>query len=879
MKYYFLFALGLILNYNRLVCQTQDSTLLQNKADSTVAKSEQILPIDTATTNESQDLNYQNPKKYTIAAINVVCSEYTDKNVVKLLSGLEVGNDIKIPGEEVAKAIKALLDEKLFEDIKISLEKTIGSDAFLRIEVTEKPRLSKYTFSKNVKKGDIEDIRTKLGLKSGKVLTDFALSHIERIVKLHFINQGFANTKVILTQTPDKSQKTPHNILNIEVINQRKVRIANINIFGNKSISAFKIRRVLTESKKFRWYTFWNNGKYLQENLEKDLSNIIYIYNNRGFRDAKILKDTVYFVSDNRVNIDITIDEGNIYYFGDIKWIGNTKYRSGQLDTLLNIKKGSVFNQELLKQKLEMNPNGIDISSLYMDDGYLFFQIMPQETNVVNDTINLNIQMYEGKQAYINKVIVAGNTKTNDKVIYREIRTRPGQLFRRADVIRTQRELSQLGFFNPEKIGIVPKPNPADGTVDITYSLEEKPSDQIELSGGWGGNMFVGTLGLTFTNFSIQRFFNKSAWCPVPSGDGQRISIRAQASGPSYQSFNFSFNEPWLGGKKPNLLTISTFHSRFYTTPNISQYINNSSGQEVINPQFGGMFITGASIGLGKRLKKPDDFFTLYTDVSYNYYELYNYSLNLLKSGFANDINFKINISRNSVDAPIFPKSGSNFTFLMQLTPPYSLVNGKDYTKILEADKNRFIEYQKYKITAEWFFPLTNKKAAEGQEARNLVLRTKVGLGILGYYNKRVGTSPFERYYMGGGGMSGMQNFVSREVIALRGYTDNSISSGVGDPICTRYIMELRYPISLNPQATLFALGFVEAGNTWSNYDKFNPFNVKRSAGLGLRVFLPMFGMLGLDYGWGFDNIPGNLSSGNGAGQLHFTLGATLGEM
>ena len=535
-----------------------------------------------------------------------------------------------------------------------------------------------------------------------------------------------------------------------------------------------------------------------------------------------------------------------------------------------------------------MNPNGYDISSLYMDDGYLFFQVNPQESNIHNDTIDFDILMYEGKQATINKVSVKGNDKTNDHVIYREIFTKPGQLFRRSDIIRTQRQLSQLGYFDPEKLNVVPTPNPADGTVDIEYTVEEKPSDQIELSGGWGGRNslnnqsgqggigIIGTLGVTFNNFSARNFFKRDSWRPLPSGDGQRLSIRAQTNGIYYQSYNFSFTEPWLGGKKPNSLTVSAFHSLFSNGQ--SKYVNSELGK-IFNPKRQSMSIIGGSVGLGKRLAWPDNYFNMFSNINYNYYDLKNYGAFIFANGFANDLNLSLNISRNSIDQPIYPKTGSNFVFHGQFTPPYSLLNNKDYTGLTDAERYKYIEYQKFKITGEWFTQLTNKKAAEGKEARNLVLRTKVGYGFLARYNKAVGYSPFERFYMGGSGISGFQNFVAREIIALRGYPDNSLSSSFGDPICARYTMEIRYPISLNPQATIFVLGFAEAGNSWSDYKKFNPFSVKRSAGFGLRVFLPMFGLLGIDYGWGFDNVPGQPGIGNGKGQFHFTIGGALGEL
>ncbi|MBL7917199.1 MAG: hypothetical protein JNM96_02305 [Bacteroidia bacterium] len=598
----------------------------------------------------------------------------------------------------------------------------------------------------------------------------------------------------------------------------------------------------------------------------------------------------MYFVGPNRVNIDIKIDEGNKYYFGKFNWYGNTKYRSSQLDTILNLKPGDVYNQAKLDQKLYMNPNGYDISSLYMDDGYLFFNLTPQESNVHNDTIDYDIIIYEGRQATINKVTVKGNDKTNDHVIYREIRTRPGQLFRRTDIIRTQRELAQLSFFNPEKMDVKPQPNPADGTVDIEYVVEEKPSDQIELSGGYGGrrNNFngmpnvggvggvgiIGTLGVVFNNFSLRNMFKKDAWRPLPSGDGQRLSIRGQTNGKFYRSFNFSFTEPWLGGKKRNSFTVSAFNSVFANGE--AKFVNKEL--KAANPNHSSMSIYGGSINFGRTLNWPDNYFSMFNALNYNYYELINYNAFVFRNGYAHDINTNVTFQRNSVDQPIYPKTGSNFTFFGQLTPPYSLFNNKNYADLPLSEKFKFIEYQKYKITAEWFTQLTNKKAAEGKEARNLVLRTKIGYGFLAYYNKKVGFSPFERFYVGGSGLSGFQNFVAREIIALRGYPDNSLSAQTGDPIVSRYTMELRYPITLNPQATIYVLGFAEAGNSYESFKTFNPFQVKRSAGIGLRVFLPMFGLLGLDYGWGFDDI-GQRGAGNGKGQFHFTIGGMLGEL
>ncbi len=836
----------------------------------------------------------KNKKKYKIAGIQISGADFTDKNVISLLSGLSEGDEITVPGDKIQDAIKKLWKQGLFEDIQIRQEKIVDNAIYINIHVVERPRLTKFSFKGDVRRGEADDIRNRIHLLKEKVVTDYMIGSIKNTVNDYFLDKGFYFNKVDIIQTRDSSAKTPHTILTIKVTKGRKVRIEQVNIIGNTVFKSWQLRRKLSDSKRFRWYNPFNSGKYLEDNLKKDLPAIAEKYNTKGYRDARVVKDSVYFVSDNRVAIDVKIEEGHRYYFGKFAWYGNTKYRSGQLDTVLNIHAGDVFDQSKLEQKLFMNPNGFDVSSLYLDDGYLFFQVNQQESNVHNDTIDFDVLMYEGKQATINKITIKGNDKTNDHVIYREIRTRPGQLFRRSDIIRTNRELSQLGYFDPEKLNVVPTPNAADGTVDIEYTVEEKPSDQIELSGGWGGRSYIagsstqsglgviGTLGLTFNNFSTRNMFKRSAWRPLPSGDGQRLSIRAQTNGIYYQSYNFSFTEPWLGGKKPNTLSVSLFHTLLNSTGQ-SKYIT-TEGVKVPNPNRSSMAIIGGSIGLGRRLKWPDNYFNMYSHLSYNYYELTNYNnVFVFGSGYANDLNLGVNISRNSIDQPIYPKQGSNFVFSGQFTPPYSLLNGKDYTKLSPEQRYKFVEYQKYKITAEWFTQLTNKKAAEGKEARNLVLRTKVGYGFLGYYNKNVGYSPFERFYMGGSGLSGFQNFVAREIIALRGYKDNTVSSSVGDPICARYTMELRYPVSLNPQATIFILGFAEAGNTWANFKQFNPFQVKRSAGVGLRIFLPMFGLLGLDYGWGFDSINVNgvkdASNGNGKGQFHFTIGGTLGEL
>ncbi len=822
-------------------------------------------------------IDYLYPKDYTIAAIEIKGLRSLDKNVIKLMSGLYEGQKIKVPGDATADAIKKLWKAGFFDDVKIYQEKVIGTDIFLTIELQERPRLSKFSF-KGVKKNEADDIREKVRLVRQKIVTDYLLANVKTQIKDFYVDKGYYNADVEIISEEDKDSKNKDVILTIKVNKGKKVRIEDVVFYGNTVMKTGKLRRKMKETKRYRWYTFFNSGKFLEENYEADKPNLLTKYLSLGYRDARVAKDTFYFVSPNRVKIEITMDEGSKYYFRNISWLGNSKFRTGQLDTILGIKKGDTYDQSVLEQKLYMNPSGIDVSSLYMDDGYLFFQVNPTETNVENDSIDMEIHIYEGKQAIINKVSVVGNTKTNDHVIYREIRTRPGQLFRRSDIMRTQRELSQLGYFDPEKMGVTPTPNPEDGTVDIEYKVEEKPSDQLELSGGWGAGQLVGTLGVSFNNFSARNFFKKGSWQPLPSGDGQKLSIRAQSSGVYYQSYNASFTEPWLGGKKPNSLSFSVFKN--VQTNGQKKRIKTGDGEKILNPLRADINITGASMGFGKRLKWPDDYFSVYIEQYFGHYNLHNYtSVFTFGNGVANNIRTTLNLSRNSLQGnPIFPTGGSNIVFSAMLTPAYSAFNKKDYTAISDQERYKFLEYQKYKFTTQWYMQLTNKRAPEGKEARNLVLRASYGFGILGMYNKKVGVSPFERFYLGGSGLTGFA-LDGREIIALRGYQDNSIAgaSNQGAAIISKYTMELRYPISLNPQATVFALAFAEAGNAVDNMKQFQPFNVKRSAGAGVRIFLPMFGLLGFDYGWNFDKTPNNATLYKG--QFHFTIGAQIGEL
>ena len=605
----------------------------------------------------------------------------------------------------------------------------------------------------------------------------------------------------------------------------------------------------------------FKSSKYIEEDFKEDKLNLIKKYNQLGFRDAVVIKDSVYKNPDNTISIDVYIDEGSKYYFRNITWIGNTKYTARQLNSVLKIEKGDVYNLDVLNTNLSFNPNELDVSSLYLDDGYLFFQVDPVEVLVENDSIDIEMRIYEGKQATVSKVSVKGNTRTNDHVIIRELRTKPGQLFNRSDIIRTTRELAQLRYFNPETINPVPMPNPADGTVDIEYEVEETSADQVELSGGWGYGKVIGTVGVSFNNFSINNVFKKHAWRPVPSGDGQKLSFRLQSYGKGYISYNMSFTEPWLGGKKPNSFTVSYFHSL---------YSNGFPKDDIGRQSF---LLDGLVFSLGKRLTWPDDFFTLVQSVSLQWYKLKNYtSVFSFGTGTGNYNNFAyiVTLARNSIDAPIFPRSGSEISLTMELTPPYSWFNNTNYELLSDTEKYEWVEYHK------WYFKAYLYKKIVG----NLVVALKFRYGFLGAYNKTIGVTPFERYYLGGDGLSGYNNMDGREIIGFRGYANESLTPqyyedhNQGATIYSRNTLELRYPVSLNPSATIYALAFLETGNSWSDFDSFNPFSLYRATGIGVRVFLPMFGLLGLDWGYGIDPVPG-LPNANG-GQFHFSINSSI---
>lgn len=810
-------------------------------------------------------INLDVVQSYQIEGITVTGSKEFDPEAIILFSGLSVGDEIKIPGEALSKAIKNLWDQDLFSNVQIRLgEFRPPNRIFLNIHLGERPRLLKYKFT-GVKKTEADNLRDgKINLRLGTIVNENVIQNTKNAIEKYYINKGYLQVKVDIDE--EISDKVDNSlVLNIKVDKGSKVKIGSVSFEGNTELSEKKLKKAMKDTKEKAFWRIFSRSKFIEAEYRADKLKVIEKYNAKGYRNAKIISDSVYYVaSENLVHVRVRIKEGNKFYFRNIRWVGNTKYKSDYLSKILGIKKGDIYNQEVLTQRLFGTGQGNDVSSIYLDDGYLSFNAQPVEVLVANDSIDFEIRVYEGKQYNINRIILKGNDKTNDRVVRREIKTRPGDLFSRSEIVRTQRDLAALQYFNPETMGINPIQNPQEGTVDIEYTVEEKPSDQIELSGGWGAGRVVGTLGLSLTNFSVQNMFKKGGWDPIPSGDGQRLSIRAQSNGIFYQGYNFSFTEPWLGGKKPNSFSVSLSHS--VQSNGQPKFLNSDEGK-FLNPSRQSLKISGISLGLGKPLTWPDNNFYFYQSASYQYYDLNNFgSIFTFDDGYSNNISYNAIFSRSSVNQPIYPRSGSSVTFTLKATPPYSLVNGKDYTSISDQERFRFVEYHKWKFTSTWYTEL----------AKNLVLNTKVGFGFLGQYNKDVGPSPFERFYLGGSALTGF-SLDGREIIGLRGYDDLSLSPNSGALYISKFTMELRYPLSLNPSATIFPLVFLEAGNTWSDFKNYDPFNAFRSGGIGLRIFLPMFGLLGLDYGWRFDEVPG--ASTMPKGQIHFTIGANLGEL
>ncbi len=794
-----------------------------------------------------------NPREFEIGGISVSGTQAIDDNVVIMVSQLTVGQQIEIPGEAISNAIHSLWEQGLFRDISIGITSIQNGIVFLEIDLQERPRLTRYEFT-GIRRSEADDLKEKLNLIRGDVVTDNLLFRAESTIEEYYIEKGYRTPSIEIREKKDTARVNSIT-LEFDIDRGNRTRIREVNIYGNKVLSDRRIKRIMQNTRERSLRFIFTSSKLVEDDFEEDKRSIIAHYNELGKRDAAIVRDSVYFVDDDRIEIDLHIYEGPAYYFRNIDWVGNTVYAEETLNDVLNIRTGDVYNQAKLEKNLFMNMEEGDVSSLYMDVGYLFFQLDPVEVAVENDSIDLEIRIWEGEQARISRVSVTGNTRTNDHVIMREIRTRPGQLFSRSDIIRSQREIIQLGFFDQETIDVQPLPNPQDNTVDLEYIVEETSSDQIELSGGWGANRIIGTIGVSFNNFSTRNLFNREAWRPLPTGDGQRLSLRAQTYGRGYLSYNMSFTEPWLGGNQPNALSVS-----FYQT---THRRNLSSS----HPDYGYYKIIGSSVGLSRRLSVPDDFFFVRQSVNFQHYDTLNSPIRFIfDDGQSNNLSYSVTFGRNSKDATLFPRRGSEVSVGLQLTPPYSMFSDTDYADAGPQEKYRWLEYHKWNFRGNWYTPIIG----------DLILSTRIRFGFLGYYNSDIGYPPFERFYLGGDGMSGWE-IDGREIIALRGYSNYALTPRdtrgefIGGNAYNKYTVELRFPLSLNPMATIYALAFVEGGNAFRDMDSFDPFQIKRSAGIGARIFLPMFGLMGIDYGYGFDEVPG--MPGAGGGQFHFTIG------
>ena len=793
------------------------------------------------------NIDYANPKEYFIGGIDVEGTKFLDNKTLIQLSKLEVGSKIMVPGDELTKASKILWQQGLFSNVQIKVKSIQSNTIFLTLFLEERPRLSKFKFN-GLKRSEIDAIRDKIKLARGKIITENVIINTKNIIANHFKEKGFLNISTSIDQQVDTITKN-HVIIILNIDKGKKVKIGNINFEGNSTFSNKRLKRLMKDTKEKKFFRIFKASKFLEEAYETDKENIILKYNEKGLRDAKIISESASYIDEEEIlNIEMKINEGKTYYFGDITFVGNTKYSDNELAALVGINKGDIFDQSILETRVLGSPDSRDVHSIYLDNGYLFSQVTPIETEIRNDTIDIEIRIFEGLQARINRVSVSGNSKTNDHVIIREIRTKPGDLFSRSDIMRSQREIATLNYFDPEKLNIDVDPNQEDGTVDLNYIVEEKSSDQIELQGGYGADRIIGTFRVSFNNFSAKNIFKNGAWSPLPSGDGQRLSLSATSNGVQFQSYNISFTEPWLGGKKPNSLTIGAYHSI------------TSNGLEREDENRGVFKVTGASFGLGKRLKWPDDFFTLYQNISLKKYLVDQYSFGNFDDGTFYNMSYSFVLGRNSVDQPTFPRKGSNMKLSIQLTPPYSILDGIDnYSESEIEDLNTWVEYHKWNFGANWFNSLADK----------LVLKTNLEYGLIGKYSNDKELTQFERFYVGGDGLSGYA-VDGREVIALRGYENNSLSPTNGATIYNKYTLELRYALSLNPQSPIFALAFLEAGNTWNMFNKFNPFNIKRSAGIGIRMTIPMMGIMGVDWGYGFDEITGSPTSSGS--QFHFSI-------
>ena len=830
------------------------------------------------------EVDYNNPKKYIVGGVKLEGNEYLSENQILQVAALREGMEVTVPSEEMSNIVTRLWRQRYFEDVAVSIDSLVPTrdTAYFKISIIERPRVSRWLFS-GVKSSEQKELEERLNLKRGGEFSEYVVKTSSDIIKRYYKEKGFSNVKVDVNTKRDTVIRSAIRV-QFAVDRGEKVKIQKITFNGADHVKESKLVRSMKKTRDKRLQNFFSSKKFQEKEYENDKRQLLTAFNEAGFRDARIVKDTMYYVEPNRLQIDFEIDEGKQYYFRDITWTGNSVYASEDLNSVLMIEKGDVYDVVTMQKRLfgGGKQSEYDITKLYRDNGYLFFQVQPVEMNIEGDSVDVEMRIVEGKPATLNNIVINGNDLTNERVIRRQVFTRPGYLFSQSDFERSIREIASMGQFDPEAImgegGYSILPNPLDNTVDVVYNVTEKPSSQLELSGGWGGNTFVATVGVSFNNFSTRRFFDKSAWRPVPLGDAQNLAIRFQTNGTYYTSLSASFSEPWLFGKKPTSLNTSIYYTRQTNSNIYYNILNNDEYMEVY----------GFAAGIGKRLKWPDNYFVLYNQLSWQTYRLQNWIYQFLfNTGISHNLSYTLSLNRTSTDQQIYPRQGSDFSFSLQLTPPYSLLRKKDrgildsegnptkvsswkdinYDYQTSQDRYRWIEYHK------WSF----KGAVYTKLVGDLVLMARAQFGYLGYYNRNWGYSPFEGFRVGGDGMSGYDTYGS-EIVSLRGYENYSLtpqasssynSTGIyyAGNVYDKFTVELRYPVILQPQSTIYALLFLEGGNCWADIRDFNPFQIKRSAGVGVRIFLPMIGLLGVDWGWGFDDPL------TGGSQFHFVIG------
>lgn len=839
-------------------------------------------------------------RKYTIGGINLYGAENLEPAIVIGLSGLSVGDVISVPGDEVTSAIKRFWKHGLFEDVSITADSIVGNNIYLGISLRQRPRVSQINFN-GVKKSEREDLELKVGIIKGNQITPDIVDRAKRVIQNYFSEKGYKNAEIRVDQRPDVTADGKV-IVDVNVDKKEKIKVNRIYIEGASELPAKKVMYAMKKTReKTRWdnlfHTIFRSKKFTEEQYGEDKEKILALYNEHGYRDARILKDSVVPFDDKSVDVYITVDEGKKYFIRDIKWVGNSVFSTAWLDHVLRMKAGDVYNQNELENRLFMDEDAV--KNLYYNEGYVFFNAIPTEARIDNDSVDLELRLMEGVQATIGRVTISGNDRLYEDVVRRELYTLPGSLFSMDALERSFRSIANMGHFDPEKIDPGVVPNPENGTVDMNWKLETKSSDQIELSAGWGQTGVIGKLSLKFTNFSMRNIFRKSALRRgiIPQGDGQTLSISAQTNGRYYQSYSISFFDPWLGRKRPNSFSISAFMSMqtdvadsYYNSAYYNNYANYLYGYGNYNGYGYGygynnvssyydpdkhIKMYGVSVGWGRRLRWPDDNFTLSAELNYQMYSLKDWQYFLIANGNCNNVNVSLSLGRNTVDHPYFPRSGSDFSLVASATPPYSAWDGKDYANMATnpnspsykselREKHKWIEYYKIKFRSRTYTSLTPGKY-------NLVLMTRADFGILGSYDKNK-KSPFETFYVGGDGMSGYSYNYATDMIALRGYENGSLTPyGYEGYAYTRLGLELRFPFMMQSSTTIYGLAFVEGGNAWTDASKFNLFDLKRSAGVGVRVFLQMIGLIGIDWAYGFDRVNG--SSQYGGSHFHFILG------